>query len=250
MSTLKMSAAEMGMTNYQNRYKTPQPEEYQLSPEKQAELQEQLYGFREKAGAANNYNNVMIPRPTAVPQIKSPGPAIANAPQIKRDASSIGAFSKPKTTPGTDAMGGGKSSSGAFGGASKTTTASEKSALDPAMATLIAGGAGGVGGYIAGEHVIAPWLKHKEVDIEREIAEKERTLGRWRTARRYSPIALAALGAVALATLAAKKARTDERGKMQMQMMAGHLQPYDPTGGGYGAADQVQMGAPYGEVYG
>jgi hypothetical protein len=244
MRTLaKMGAASLGVNSYLNRYKTPQPEEYQLSPEKQAALQEQLYGFREKAGAANNYNNVMIPRPTAVPQIKSPGPAVANSPQIQRDSSSIGAYSKPKTEPGKDAMGGGES-------AFKTTTAAEKSALDPALATLIAGGAGGIGGYLAGEHVVSPLLRDREKGIEREIAEKERTLGRWRTARRYTPIALAALGAVALASLAAKRARKDERGKIQMQMMAGHLQPYDQTGAGYGAADQVQMGAPYGEVYG
>jgi hypothetical protein len=233
-----LGATGLGLYSYLKNRKTPQPENYQLAPEEQQMMQQQMYGEQPKMGAANNYSNVMIPRPPAVPQILSPGPAVANSPQIKRDSAAIGAFSTPKKEPGKDAT--------------KETIASLKHAdIDPSIATLLAGGVGGGAGYMAGKHLISPMLGGKERDILKEIAEKEQNLGRLRTVRKFTPIGVAALGAVALATIAAAKARHDERNRAQaQQMLAGHLRPYDQTNSGFGAADQVPIGAPYEQVYG
>jgi hypothetical protein len=233
-----LGATGLGIYSYLKNRRTPQPEQYQLSPQDQEMMQQQMYGMPSKMGAANNYSNVMIPRPPAVPQILSPGPAIANSPQIKRDAASIGAFSTPKKTPGKDAV--------------KETTAAVKHAdIDQAISTLLAGGIGGGAGYMAGKHLISPLLEGQEKSILKELAEKEQTLNHWRTVRKFTPIGVAALGAVALATIAAAKARSDERSKMHVQnFLGGHLRSYDPTNAGFGATDQVPMGASYDQVYG
>jgi hypothetical protein len=94
-------------------------------------------------------------------------------------------------------------------------------------------------------------LEKRETGILEEIAKKKKSVDLLRSLRKATPIGMAALGAVTLAAVAAAKARADERSKMQAhQMLAGHLQPYDQTNSGFGAVDQVPMGASYDQVYG
>lgn len=237
-----VGAAGLGLYHFLNSNKTPQPENYQLSPEQQDAMQQEMYGMPQKMGAFES--KVTIPRPTPVPKIPAPGPSVAGIPQAKRDATSIGAFSPSVKTPGVDASKGFGSPGSSSG---KTSIASD---IDPSIAPLLAGGVGGLGGYLAGSKLLAPWMEDKENDILKEIAEKQKSVGNWQTARKFTPIAMAALGAVTLAAIAAMKARSDERSKMQAyQMLAGHLRPYDPTNSGYGAADQVPMGASSDKVY-
>jgi hypothetical protein len=220
-------AASLAVSQY---HRIPQPESYVLSADKQSELQRQMYGTEKTAAVGNP--PVTIPRPAPVPRMRPQGPSVGNIPQIQRDATGIGMGPEASNIPGQDAL-------------------KEKKAFDPAIATLLAGGAGGLGGYMAGKHMVDPLLANRETNIAKEIAEKEKTLGNIKSLRRFTPIGMAALGAVALAALAASKARSDERRKMQVQqMLAGHLRPYDPTDSGYGAADQVPVGAPYEQVFG
>lgn len=222
-----LGATGLGLYSYLKSRQTPQPENYQLSPEEQAMMQQQMYP---KMGA-ENMRSVTIPRPPAVPQITSPGPTIANMPQIKRTPAATGGFAQVKQSPGQDAL------------------KEKKADMDASLGTLLAGGLGGGAGYMAGKHLVSPLIENKERDILREIAMKEQSLGRLRTMRKWTPIGIAALGAVALASVAALKARHDERSKIQQAQMGGRLVPYDPTGAGFGAADQVPMGAPYDRAY-
>lgn len=223
-----VGAAGLGLYSYLKNRQTPQPENYQLSPQDQMAMQQQMYP---KMGAAREtFKSVTIPRPPSVPRVSSPGPAIANAPQLKRDSASIGGFSPPVKEPGKDAMG------------------VKKADIDPSIATLLAGGVGGGAGYMAGKHLVSPMIENKERDILKEIAEKQKSLNNWRSVRKYSPIGIAALGAVALASVAALAARKDERAKIMGQSQRRYV-PYDPTGAGFGAADQVPMGSPYENAY-
>jgi hypothetical protein len=235
-----LGATGIGLLGYLGSRRTPQPEQYQLSPQQQMMMQQQMYGMQPKMGASTEaYNRVTIPKPSPLPRTPAPTPSVAGIAKIQRDPSAIGGFSKPKSEPGVDSS-----------KPLKTTTAAEKIAFDPAIATLLAGGAGGLGGYMAGKHLVDPLLEGKESDIMREIAAKQKSLGNVKTLRKFTPIGMAALGAVALAAIAASKARHDERSKMQVQqMLAGHLREYDQTGAGFGAADQVPMGASYEQAY-
>lgn len=229
-----LGAAGLGLYSYMKNRKVPQPEEYQLSPQEQAMFQSQMYGMQPKMGAAGN-PAVTVPRPAPVPRITPSGPAVANLPQKQRDATAIGAGTgaMPKT-PGQDSM-----------------LQAKQADLDPSIAALLAGGLGGAGGFMAGKHLIAPMLERQEKNIAEEILKKQQSVDILKKLRGATPIGMAALGAVTLAAVAAAKARADERQKVDLQhVLAGRLHPYDPTGAGFGAADNVAFGSPYEKVYG
>jgi hypothetical protein len=227
-----LGATAAGLYSYMKNRQVPQAEDYQLSPEERALLQQQMYGMDPKMGA-DTMKSVTIPRPPPVPRMSPPRPAVGNLPQAQRDSAAIGEYANPKTIPGQDAL------------------KEKKADMDPSLAALLAGGAGGLGGYMAGEHVVSPLLERREAGILEEIAKKQKSLDVLKHIRKATPLGMAALGAVTLAAVAAAKARADERSKMNIQqILAGRLQQYDPTNAGFNASEQVPMGAPYDQVYG
>jgi hypothetical protein len=105
----------------------------------------------------------------------------------------------------------------------KTATAllSKIAFLDSGVWPLIAGTGGGVGGYYLGKKVIDPLLTSRQNKIREQIARGEQWIGRMDKAKRLAPIAGATVGAILLATLAAKSAKRQERERMAQVQAAG-----------------------------
>lgn len=221
-----LGAAGLGIGHYLKTQRTPQPENYQLSPEQQQEYADQMYP---KMGAY--MNAAFTPAPVAPPKVTAPGPAVGN---LKSKTPGLGA--KPLISP-----------IGAPGTGISAPKATKKAELDPTLAAVLGGGVGGGLGYLAGSQVVNPLLARSESSVVSEIASKQQTLKRLQFAKEWAPIGIAALGAVALASMAAARARHDERQRMQY---AQYMRDYDPNNSGYGATEQVPMGAPANEVFG
>ena len=109
--------------------------------------------------------------------------------------------------------------------------------LDDGASPLFWGGLGGVGGYAAGKAVLDPYYNWRERRIEDQIASKEKTLEGIRGRRGTAPLIAAAIGAVFLAALAAKKAKQKERENIaRATAMGAHPEM------GVGASDVVPFG--------
>jgi len=78
---------------------------------------------------------------------------------------------------------------------------------DEGALPLLGGAVGGVGGYMLGDKVIKPLLSRKEKSILDRIAMGDRAVAGIRKAKKIAPLGAAAIGAILLAALAARKAR-------------------------------------------
>ena len=221
------TAAGLGAYSYLSGQKTPQAEQY-LQPSYSP-----YAGYSPKMGAMTGPST--IPTPPPLPRVSVPGPAVGNLPTIKRG---------PVATPGKDF----KAMSPAASASNSVSKMPKMAEIDSGIAALLAGGVGGGAGYYAGKHIISPLIEKREEAILKELAERTKRLEYMRTLRKYTPMGIAALGAVALASLAASRARSDERNRMAYN--AGHFQTYDPTRAGFGTADNVPVGSPYEDIYG
>ncbi len=86
--------------------------------------------------------------------------------------------------------------------------------LEEGVGPLIGGAVGGTGGYLAGKHLVNPFLERKEKQIHKAVLHAEDMLRRLRRLRKITPIAGGAIGALLLATLTARSAKRQERDRM------------------------------------
>jgi len=116
--------------------------------------------------------------------------------------------------------------------------------LDEGLGPLVAGGAGGIGGYMAGKHLINPILENRKRSIIDKMLRGEGILKKLETGTKVVPIAAATIGALLLAALAASRAKQHERERMQDQLLYAQLQEQMGSSQGFSPEDAVQFGSP------
>jgi len=149
-------------------------------------------------GAAPNLSG--IGKQPKAPGVPTPTVGIKGIPAIKPAA------------PGKASTPGVESPSGGAQGVSETT---KQAFLEAGLGPLFAGAAGGGLGYLAGSHLINPIIANREALLRHKIQTGEMALAGMQKARKASPWIAGAVGALMLASLAAKKARADEREKIE-----------------------------------
>ena len=103
--------------------------------------------------------------------------------------------------------------------------------LDTGASPLFWGGMGGIGGYVAGKSITEPYYNWREKNINPENLLR---LEEIKDRRSSIPLIAAAVGALLLAAIASKKARENERDKInRMTAMGAHPEM------GVGAGDVV-----------
>ena len=95
------------------------------------------------------------------------------------------------------------------------TSTNKTAFLDDGLGPLLWGGAGGLGGYLAGEHLVNPLLAAKQKSIQDAMAKSELWLSKLEALKKVMPLLTAGGGALLLAYLAARSARADERARLQ-----------------------------------
>ena len=116
--------------------------------------------------------------------------------------------------------------------------------LDEGLGPLVAGGAGGIGGYMAGKHLINPILENRKRSIIDKMLRGEGILKKLETGTKVVPIAAATIGALLLAALAASRAKQHERERMQDQLLYAQLQEQMGNSQGFSPENTVQFGNP------
>jgi hypothetical protein len=106
---------------------------------------------------------------------------------------------------------------------------------------VLAGGAGGIGAYALMRNILKPTLMAQEETLRRATAALTKT--------KMVPLVAGALGALIIGTLAAQKARNDERRKIQWEMAARANAPYNRPGGSQGFSPHEQVGVNQGPQY-
>jgi hypothetical protein len=181
----------LGVKNYLDSQK--QDSQTMFSPEYLQSLSQQEQGYPQdfvRYAAAGFDDVAKTPKPPSPPTISTPGTAVGN---IKLDTSFGASSPNFASTKG-------------FGGSStksKNTTPFSKKAGDNGVNPLLAGLAGGVGGFVAGDKLIRPMISAKEEAIKALIANKEQQLGSLRNLNKLAPIGAATAGAILLAAVAA-----------------------------------------------
>ena len=113
-------------------------------------------------------------------------------------------------------------------------TATEKKAFDDNLAGILGAIGGGVGGYALGTKVLEPLLARKERSIEHMLAQGQDSLKNIRKAKAGAPLGAAAIGALVLATIAAKRARAKEQEKLIHEQLLRQQLRENPALGPYG----------------
>jgi hypothetical protein len=113
--------------------------------------------------------------------------------------------------------------------------------LDEGISPVVAGGAGGVGGYMAGKHIINPLLESRKRSIIDKMLKGESILKKLETGTKFAPIAAATIGALLLASIAASRAKQHERERIQDQLLYAQLQEQM----GSSQANEVLFGGMY-----
>lgn len=113
--------------------------------------------------------------------------------------------------------------------------------LDEGISPVVAGGAGGVGGYMAGKHIINPILESRKRSVIDKMLQGENILKKLETGTKFAPIAAATIGALLLASIAASRAKQHERERIQDQLLYAQLQEQM----GSSQANEVPFGGMY-----
>jgi hypothetical protein len=161
-----------------------------------------------QSGVGKPPKNPGVPAPTVgtkgVPALKAKDLGMGPPPGQKADrAAPDSSATSPTTSTG--------SGSGRVGTAAHRKQAFLESGLSP----LLFGAAGAGGGYMAGKHIINPLLEMKERALREKIRSGQKILSGLERSRSAAPFVAGAVGAIILATLAARKARADERAKIE-----------------------------------
>jgi len=114
--------------------------------------------------------------------------------------------------------------------------------LDEGISPAIAGGAGGVGGYMAGKHLVNPMLEKQKRSIIDNMLRGEGILKKLDTGTKLVPIAAATIGALLLAALAASRAKQHERERIQDQLLYAQLQKQLGNSQGFSASNEIPFG--------
>ncbi len=101
---------------------------------------------------------------------------------------------------------------------------------------VVAGGAGGVGAYMLLRKMLQPTIHAQEETVRRATAALTKT--------KMMPLVAGALGALIIGTLAAQKARNDERKKIQYEMAMQSNRMYQQNPMGYNMGEQVRINGP------
>lgn len=158
------------------------------------------------------------PKPVAQPRLSSPSPFAQNLPT----AEPLG------KTPDVKMHG---------AGGPRTTETGTKTADNGMGMPLLGAGVGGVGGYYVGKNLIEPLAELKQQALINDMANLQQRLQNWKRVGKYSPATMAVVGAILLATLAAHKARKNERETLARSPFEGMYNSQ-----GFRPSDQINMG--------
>jgi hypothetical protein len=117
--------------------------------------------------------------------------------------------------------------------------------MDEGAAPLLAGLAGGAGGYYVGKKVIDPMLNVGQESLRRKVHILESIIEGLEKGKKVAPFAGATVGAILLAAIAAKRAKAKERETMAQILAAG-----GPQREGFHAEDRRSVGDPMAGYYG
>ena len=150
-----------------------------------------------------------LPGPsTTVPKIKtSVGTPKWAVPSISSSSKGVSGPSAP-TAPTAP------TSSSDSGSSSK-----QAASMDEGVSPLLLGLGGGAGGYLAGKHLVNPLLDSQAKSIQAKILQGQQVIKTLEKAQKAMPLIGGAIGAIVLASIAAKKARKDERNKLERSLM-------------------------------
>lgn len=118
--------------------------------------------------------------------------------------------------------------------------------LDQGIGPLLAGGAGGVGGYMLGEKVIKPLLEGKQKSILEQMARGQSAVDKLERGKKIAPFAGAIAGALLLAAIASSRAKKQERERIERILMMGGR----PEEGGFYSQDTKSVNDPTAAFYG
>jgi hypothetical protein len=122
----------------------------------------------------------------------------------------------------------------------KETPNIKQAFLDSGIMPLLYSALAGAGGYYTGKYIFDPLLKLREQRLQLKLMEAEEILKRMAQTRKAVPIVTSALSALVVGTLAAKKAREDERDKMWDAINRGITS--QQLEGGYSPNNRVNFG--------
>lgn len=120
----------------------------------------------------------------------------------------------------------------------------KKSLMDEGISPLLGAGAGGLGGFVLGQNVIGPLLKRQENKILRQMQTGEQIVNKLRQGQRLAPILASAAGALLLASLAAKKAKENERQRISDLLLYQQLGQMQGADAGFLPQQQMPVGDP------
>jgi len=232
-----LGASGLGIKAYLDANRPPPVVPDELPPEYYMDDAWKSAGYVEDIAAT--------PRPVPQPKISPPStkpPAALASGTRKPGAPGIPAASASGISGGPPSSGG----SGDNKVASPLDRALKKQA-DDAIFPLLAGGAGGLGGYWLTDKFLSPYLKQREGAILAEIAKKQRAVDNLKKLRQYAPVGAAAAGAILLAALAASKARKSEAQRQQAySVIQNPISSYDPSQSGFYPEEMINFGSPQG----
>jgi hypothetical protein len=120
----------------------------------------------------------------------------------------------------------------------------EKTAfLDEGLSPLLGGAGGALGGYRVGKHLVHPAVKWKEEGIRRQLERGADAMSKLQRVQKLAPVGMAIIGAILLAALTARKAKQQERERLQQY---GPVPAYQY---GFNPSELQQAGDPYAQRY-
>ena len=207
------------------------------------DFQRMLAQMYPEFGKQSNYSPSAagVAAPPSAPRVTAPGPGVAGIPTIKPGE-------PPKLPKGLHSPSG-----GAFGAPKAPKAPSvPKIAESNAIYPLLAAAAGGVGGHMAGEKLVQPYLKGQELAQQLKIQKAQAAAKTLKGAGKAAPATIAAAGALLLAALTAlaikrKQASqsVDRQGSrpISQQLLREKAQAYnDSIGAGFAPQDRQEFG--------
>lgn len=150
-------------------------------------------------------------KPPKFPTI--PGPSV-EAPKVNTAYGAPPSLGGVKAPTMSGSVGGTVGATAPSGGEGSGKTAALEEGLSPTLLGL----AGGGGGYLAGKHLINPLLEAQTRNIQNRIQTGQQAIKKLQSAQKILPLLGGAIGAIVLASIAARKAREDERRKLERSL--------------------------------
>lgn len=120
----------------------------------------------------------------------------------------------------------------------------EKTAfLEEGLSPLWGGAGGALGGYLLGKYLVNPAAKWREKAVQSQIEHGAEMLSRLQRIQKIAPVGIAIIGAILLASLAARKAKQRERERLEQY---GPVPAYQH---GFNPGELTQVADPYAQRY-